>query len=111
MATLSVAILVRDVETGAARDGTKIVTSSSRQAMIDLYNAETNQLIGTISEDDLQVLTDGLEEESSQDQDYYIESATIELLADDGASEDLLGFLRAALGSTEGVEIRWQRRE
>jgi len=78
--------------------------------MIDLYNSETNQLIGSISEEELEVLLQGLEEESSQDQDYYIESATIDLLADDGASEELLGLLRAALGSSEGVDVRWERR-
>ena len=78
--------------------------------MIDLYNSETNQLIGSISEDELEVLLQGLEEESSQDQDYYIESATIDLLADDGASEELLGLLRTALGASEGVDIRWERR-
>ena len=78
--------------------------------MIDLYNSETNQLIGSISEDELEVLLQGLEEESSQDQDYYIESATIDLLAEDGASEELLGLLRAALGESDGVDIRWERR-
>lgn len=78
--------------------------------MIDLYNAATNQLVGSISEDELEVLLQGLEEESSQDQDYYIEAATIDLLAEDGASEELLGLLRAALGSSEGVDIRWERR-
>ena len=78
--------------------------------MIDLYNSETNQLIGSISEEELEVLLQGLEEESSQDQDYYIESATIDLLADDGASEELLGLLRAALGESDGVDIRWERR-
>lgn len=78
--------------------------------MIDLYNSETDQLIGTISEDDLQALTDGLEEESSQDQDYYIQADTIDLLAEDGASEELLGLLRGALGKSDGVDIRWERR-
>jgi len=78
--------------------------------MIDLYNSGTNQLIGSISEDELEVLLRGLEEESSQDQDYYIESATIDLLAEDGASEELLGLLRAALGESDGVDIRWERR-
>jgi len=33
--------------------------------MIDLYNAATNQVIGSITEAELQVLIDGLEEESS----------------------------------------------
>jgi hypothetical protein len=77
--------------------------------MIDLYNAETNQPIGTITEADLQILIDSLEEESSEDQDYYIDAATIDLMVDRG-SPHLLEILRSALGSSDGVEIRWQRR-
>ena len=78
--------------------------------MIDVYNKTTNALIGSITEADLQVLRDALEEESSNDQDYYINPATIELLGDGRASDHLLGLLRRALGVSEGVEIRWQRR-
>lgn len=78
--------------------------------MIDLYNASTNQLIGSITEADRQVLVDALEEESSQDQDYYIDQATIDVVADGRATTHLVGLLRAALGSSEGVDIRWQRR-
>jgi hypothetical protein len=78
--------------------------------MIDLYNASTNQLIGSITEADLQVLVDALEEESAQDQDYYIEQGTIDVVADGRATTHLVGLLRGALGSSEGVEIRWQRR-
>ncbi len=78
--------------------------------MIDLYNASTNQLIGTITEAELQVLVDRLEEESTQDQDYYIDAATIDVLGDGRATDHLLGLLRSALGSSDGVDIRWQRR-
>ena len=78
--------------------------------MIDLYNAATNQLLGSITEPDLQVLVDALEEESSQDQDYYIDAATIDVIADGKATEHLVHLLRAALGSAEGVDIRWTRR-
>jgi hypothetical protein len=78
--------------------------------MIDLYNASTNQLIGSITEAELQVLVDRLEEESSRDQDYYIDAATIDLLGDGRATDHLLGLLRSALGSSEGVDIRWERR-
>jgi hypothetical protein len=78
--------------------------------MIDLYNASTNQLLGSITEADLQVLRDALEEESSEDQDYYIDAATIDLLGDGRATEHLLGLLRSAMGSTDSVDIRWQRR-
>jgi hypothetical protein len=79
--------------------------------MIDLYNDETNQLIGSITEADLKVLQDALEEESSEDQDYYIDRATIDVIGDGRATEHLLNLLRDALGAGDGVDIRWQRRE
>jgi hypothetical protein len=78
--------------------------------MIDLYNATTNQRLGSITEADLKVLVDSLEEESEQDQDYYITGATIDVVADGRATEHLVGLLRAALGSDDGVDVRWQRR-
>ncbi len=78
--------------------------------MIDLYNTATNQLLGSITEADLQVLIDALEEESSKDQDYYIDKATLEFIADGRPSDHLLGILRGALASSDSVEIRWQRR-
>ena len=78
--------------------------------MIDLYNVSTNQLIGSITEADLQVLIDALEEESEEDQDYYIDPATIDVIADGRATTHLVGLLRGALGSSDGVDIRWERR-
>jgi hypothetical protein len=78
--------------------------------MIDLYNAATNQLLGSITEADLKVLVDVLEEEGINDQDYYIDTATIDVIADGKATEHLVGLLRAAVGSSNGVDIRWQRR-
>jgi hypothetical protein len=78
--------------------------------MIDVYNNATNQLLGSITEADLQVLIDALEEESTKDQDYYIDAATIEVIADGRATEHLVALLRAALGSSDGVDIRWERR-
>ena len=76
--------------------------------MIDLYDSATDQLIGAITEAELRLLVDTLEKESLQDQDYYIDSATIDLLADGKATDHLLQLLRAAVGTQEGVEIRWQ---
>ena len=78
--------------------------------MIDLYNATTNQVLGSITEADLQVLVDALEEESADDQDYYIDAATIDLIADGRATDHLVHLLRTALASADGVDIRWQRR-
>jgi hypothetical protein len=78
--------------------------------MIDLYDDATNGLIGSITDADLKVLVDALEEESLDDHDYYIDAATIEVIADGRATEHLVRLLRTALGGKPGVDIRWQRR-
>jgi hypothetical protein len=79
--------------------------------VIDLYNADTNTLLGEITEQDLKVLVESLEEESDEDQDYYITADTLDVIGENGrATDHLLGLLRKAIGSAEGVEIRWQRR-
>jgi hypothetical protein len=79
--------------------------------VINLYRVANDQLIGAISPADLQVLIDVLEEESSEDRDYYIEAPTLDLLADGGASEAMLNMLRLALGTSEGIDVRWAERE
>ncbi len=56
------------------------------------------------------MLVDALEEESSDDQDYYIDAATIDVIGDGRATEHLLNILRKGLGNAEGVDIRWTRR-
>jgi hypothetical protein len=78
--------------------------------MIDLYRVSNNQLIGSITPGDLEVLRLALEEESADDRDYYITAATIDVIADGSATEHLVGLLRTALGSDEGVDIRWAER-
>jgi hypothetical protein len=88
-----------------------VVNACSRERdVIDVYNKATNALIGSITEADLQVLVDALEEEASDDQDYYIDAATIDVIGDGRATEHLLQLLRTALGESEGVDIRWNRR-
>ena len=79
--------------------------------MINLYRVADNQLIGSISPADLQVLIDVLEEESSEDRDYYIDAPTLDRPADGGASEAVLNMLRLALGTSEGIDVRWADRE
>jgi hypothetical protein len=80
------------------------------QAMIDLFRVSNNQLIGSITPADLEVLRLALEEESADDRDYYITAATIDVIADGSATEHLVGLLRTALGADEGVDIRWAQR-
>ena len=65
-------------------------TSTNHQPLLDdmptLHEKESGQVIGRISESDIQFLIDQLEEESSDDRDYYIDEATVDMLEEDGAS-------------------------
>ncbi|OGO39213.1 MAG: galactosyldiacylglycerol synthase, partial [Chloroflexi bacterium RBG_16_57_11] len=45
--------------------------------MIKVYNTKENELIGTLSESQLQFLIDNMEEESMEDQDYAITPMTL----------------------------------
>ena len=76
--------------------------------MHELKNKETGRTLGRITDEQLQFLIDHLEEESSEDQDYYINQATIDMLKEKGADKELVSFLEQALQGEEGVEIEWK---
>jgi hypothetical protein len=75
--------------------------------MVKLYNAATNEALGDITDEQLQFLVDQFEEESEDDQDYYINTATIDMLKDAGADASLLALLQRVLGSNGEGDIRW----
>jgi len=77
--------------------------------MIQLHEKETGVFLGTITDAQLQFLIDQLEEESTDDTDYYIDQTTLDLFEEVGAEVDLLALLRQALGTREGIEIVWSR--
>jgi hypothetical protein len=76
--------------------------------MIELYDATTGAKLGTISEAGLQFLKDQLEEESVDDQDYYINQVELATFAERGAPTDLLDVLTTALGDLEEMDVRWE---
>lgn len=76
--------------------------------MIRLYDNDSGVEIGTLTDDQLQFLIDQLEEESTTDQDYYIDQATLDMFEDAGIDDGLLQLLRGALGDRDGMQIRWQ---
>ena len=78
--------------------------------MIQLHDKDTGTWIGTITEDNLQYLIDQLEEESREDQDYYINETTLDLFEERGADKALITLLRGALNGRTGMEIRWSQR-
>jgi len=77
--------------------------------VIRLTDSESGKPIGTISEAQLEVLQAQLEEEDSGDQDYYIDTGTLDWFESEGIDAALTGLLRQALGTREGMEIRWTK--
>jgi len=77
--------------------------------MIKLYDNDTDAALGTISEEQLRLLQEHLEEESPEDQDYYIDEATLEMFDEVGLDAGLVTLLRQALNGRPDMEIRWAR--
>lgn len=77
--------------------------------MINLRDKETDQSIGSISEDQLQYLLDQLEEEWSEDQDYAITPMLLDLFEGQGTDPELVALLRNALGGRDEMNIVWSR--
>ena len=73
-----------------------------------LVRLDTGVDIGTISDTQLAFLVEQLEEEHDEDQDYYIDRETLELLSDNGADPELLAMLEKAIGDDDSMDIVWE---
>ncbi len=76
--------------------------------MIQVFNARSGDYLGDVSEAQFDFMHEQLEEESVEDQDYYINQATLDLFESRGADPALVSLLRSALGTQEDMDIRWQ---
>jgi hypothetical protein len=74
---------------------------------IRLTEKDSGRTLGTISQEDLQLLIGYMEEESSTDQDYYVEHTAIDALESLGASDGFIALLRGAVGESEGIDVVW----
>ena len=77
--------------------------------MAKLFNAESGAFLGTVSDDDVQMMIDQLEEEDSADDDYYIDADTVDLLDEADGSPSLVELLRAAVGRLGGIDVRVEK--
>ncbi len=68
----------------------------------------TDQVIGQISDTQLQFLVQQLEEEHDEDRDYYIDRETLEMFDENGGDPELVEMLRKALGDNEALDIEWE---
>jgi hypothetical protein len=77
--------------------------------MISLRDKETGADVGSITEEELRFLVDHLEEEFSEDRDYYINQTTVDIMEQNGADPELIALLRRAIGDRDGIEFEWTR--
>lgn len=73
-----------------------------------LIRIDTGNDIGTITDVQLAFLVEQLEEEHDEDQDYYIDKDTLELMSDNGIDPELLAMLEKAIGDDEHMDIAWE---
>ena len=77
-------------------------------AMPRLTRLDTGDAIGEITDAHLAFLVEQLEEEADDDQDYFIDKDTIELLSDNGGDPELLAMLEKAMGDDDSMTIAWE---
>ncbi len=73
-----------------------------------LIRLDTGDDIGVITDAHLKFLVEQLEEEHEEDQDYFIDKNTLELMADNGADPELLAMLEKAIGDDDSMNIAWE---
>ena len=79
--------------------------------MYNVYNNDTDELIGALDYYQLQWLRSRLEEESMEDEEYVISSLEISLFESQEAPKELLDVLHKAIGDKDEVTIRWKKEE
>ena len=75
--------------------------------MIELREKGSSTVIGTITEDQLRMLTAEMEEESAADRDYYVSRETLDMFEEDGLDPTLVSMIRQAMGGRADIEIEW----
>ena len=73
-----------------------------------LTRIDTGDEIGEITDKHVAFLVEQLEEEHEEDQDYFIDKNTLELMSDNGIDPELLAMLEKALADDDGMDIAWE---
>jgi hypothetical protein len=94
---------------GPAPAVSEILGAAAGAATVALFDAATGTPIGHITEDQLDTLSDHLEQESSDDDDYYIDEPTLTMLQEQQVDAGVIELLRRALANRAGMDVRWSR--
>jgi len=74
---------------------------------VSLTDLDGNRPIGRITDAQLEAMLTHLEKESADDREFYVTNATIDMLSDAGLDAAVVAMLRAALGTRDGMDMRW----
>jgi processive 1,2-diacylglycerol beta-glucosyltransferase len=78
---------------------------------VHLFDLANGRELGNLSDEQFAFLAEHLEAEDADDDDYYVNQATLDALQDQGADPQVLALLRTALAGRSEMDIRWQRDE
>jgi hypothetical protein len=79
---------------------------STIQLYRELPDSYKREILGALTEDQLDFLMENLEEEFDEDMEYFLDSPALEYLKDQKADKNLLALLEKALtGYGKGVDI------
>ena len=78
---------------------------------VHIFDLTTDQEIGVLTDEQFQFLEDHLEAEDADDDDYYINRATLDAFDAHGGNPAVVGWLRSAMGTRDEMDIRWRREE
>jgi len=73
--------------------------------VFELKEQGTSTTIGALTAEQRQHLIDVFEEETDEDQDYWINRTTLELLRD--KDSDLAAMIEKAMGDRDDIEVAW----
>lgn len=76
--------------------------------MVNLFDAASGARIGRITEAQLQALVSWMEEESTEDRDYYVSTDTLDMMEQSGIDPTLVAVLKQALGDRDDMDIRYE---
>lgn len=76
---------------------------------VTLLDLATDDVIGVLTDEQFRFLEEHLESEDADDDDYYLNRATLDAFADQGGDPSVIGLLRRAMGNRDDMDIRWQR--
>jgi hypothetical protein len=75
--------------------------------MIALYDVESGAKVGRITESQRDALIGWMEEEDSEDREYYLTAEDCELMDEQGLDPSLIEALRFALKGREDMDLRY----